>query len=206
MLHWTNEPDLLAILKRGDILTHPFNPPSVNFANLFGSDGKQEDKVLPQILELKERGIWIDGQAATTHHEWEISEKAVRQGWWPDSISTDLAQAAPTKPGSVPRPEFTGYRAEAVGVPLPMSHFLHLGLSLEQVIERVTATPAKMLSFPEKVGTLEAGAPADVSIFDLAEGTFEFRDGAGTPRVGRRQFVPVATIKAGIFVMKSDGA
>jgi dihydroorotase len=83
MLHWTNEPDLLAILRRGDILTHPFNPPSVNFANVFGSDGRQEDKVLPQILELKARGIWIDGQAATTHHQWEISEKAVRQGWWP---------------------------------------------------------------------------------------------------------------------------
>ena len=30
MLHWTVEPDLLALLKRGDILTHPFNPPSPN--------------------------------------------------------------------------------------------------------------------------------------------------------------------------------
>ncbi len=27
MLHWTHEPELLALLKAGDILTHPFNPP-----------------------------------------------------------------------------------------------------------------------------------------------------------------------------------
>jgi predicted amidohydrolase len=30
MMHWTNEPDLIALLKPGDILTHPYNPPSPN--------------------------------------------------------------------------------------------------------------------------------------------------------------------------------
>ena len=37
MMHWSIEPDLLAILKRGDILTHPFNPVSQNNANVFGA-------------------------------------------------------------------------------------------------------------------------------------------------------------------------
>ena len=204
MMHWSNEPDLLALLKRGDILTHPFNPPSKNSSNLFGGDGTQADKVLPQILELKDRGIWTDGQAATTHHEWEVSEKAAKQGWFPDSISTDLAQNAPGRPGQIEtRPGFVGYRSDAVGVPVPMSHFLHLGLTLEQVIERVTTTPAKMLNFPEKIGTLQPGVTADVSIFDLAQGNFEFRDGRGQTRVGRQQFVPVATVKSGVFVMKA---
>ena len=36
MMHWSNEPDLLAMLKRGDILTHPFTPPSPRMPNLFG--------------------------------------------------------------------------------------------------------------------------------------------------------------------------
>src|SRR5262245_14658194 len=61
MMHWSLEPDLLAILKKGDILAHPFNPPSQNSANLFGADGAQAEKVVPQILALKDRGIWTDG-------------------------------------------------------------------------------------------------------------------------------------------------
>ena len=93
MMHWSVEPELLAILKRGDILAHPFNPPSPNSSNLFGGDGPQADKVLPQILALKDRGIWVDVQLGTTHHSWDVSEKAMKQGWYPDSISTDISRA-----------------------------------------------------------------------------------------------------------------
>ena len=99
MMHWSIEPDLLAILKRGDILTHPFNPVSQNNANVFGSGTTQADQVLPQILELKDRGIYTDGQLGTTHHSWEVSEKAMRQGWFPDTISTDVAR----NPDGTPR-------------------------------------------------------------------------------------------------------
>ena len=92
MMHWSVEPDLLGMLKKGDILAHPFNPPSPNSSNLFGADGPQSDTVLPQILALKDRGIWTDGQLATTHHSWDISEKAMKLGWYPDSISTDISR------------------------------------------------------------------------------------------------------------------
>src|SRR5262249_33906954 len=82
MMHWSVEPELLAMLKRGDILAHPFNPPGANSSNLFGNEvGPQADKVMPVIVQLKERGIWTDGQLATTHHSWEVSEKAAKQGW-----------------------------------------------------------------------------------------------------------------------------
>ena len=59
MMHWTNEPELLAILKQGDILTHPFNIPTPNQSNLFGGE---PGKVLPQVLELKDRGIWTEAR------------------------------------------------------------------------------------------------------------------------------------------------
>ena len=58
MLHWTVEPDVLALLKKGDILAHPFNPPESNQANLFGSDKQQAEKILPQILA---RPRWLYG-------------------------------------------------------------------------------------------------------------------------------------------------
>ena len=188
MMHWSTEPELLAIMKRGDILTHPFNPPSENTSNIFGSEMTQADRVLPQILELRDRGIYTDGQLGTTHHQWDVSEKATSQGWFPDVISTDLAR----------QPDGT-----TASVLLPMSQFLHLGLSLEQVVERVTAAPSRMLNYPEKVGSLEPGSPADVAILKLEQGSFTFGDGSrpeAHTRVLRQQFVSVATVKSGVFV------
>ena len=69
MMHWSTEPDLLAITKAGDILTHPFNPPNANSSNVFGSQLTQADEVLPQIQALEDRGIFTDGQLGTTHHQ-----------------------------------------------------------------------------------------------------------------------------------------
>jgi dihydroorotase len=186
MLHWSVEPELLATLKRGDILTHPFNPPSQNSSNVFGNEvGPQADKVLPQILALKDRGIWTDGQLATTHHSWEVSEKAVKQGWFPDVISTDFSRAPDGSPASVL---------------VPMSEFLHLGMPLEQVIAGVTSTPAKVMNSPEKVGTLEPGVTADVAVLELAQGSFEFADQSKQSRTLKQQFVAAATVKGGIFL------
>ena len=185
MMHWSVEPDLLAMLKRGDVLAHPFNPPSPNSSNLFGADGPQADKVLPQILALKDRGIWTDGQLATTHHSWEVSEKALKQGWYPDSISTDISRAPDGGPASVL---------------VPMSEFLHLGLTLDQVIAGVTVNPAKIMNFPEKVGTLAPGVTADVAILELAQGNFEYADQTRQTRTLKQQFVPIATVKGGVFL------
>ena len=185
MLHWTVEPDLLNMLKRGDILAHPFNPPSPQQSNLFGADGPQADKVLPQILALKDRGIWTDGQLATTHHSWEVSEKAAKLGWFPDAISTDISRAPDGQPASVL---------------VPMTEFLHLGMPLDQVIAGVTSTPAKIFNFPEKVGTLEPGVTADVAVLELQQGSFEYADQARVPRTLKQQFVATATIKGGIFL------
>ena len=188
MMHWSTEPELLAIMKSGDILTHPFNPPSENSSNVFGSGMTRSDKVLPQILALTDRGIYTDGQLGTTHHQWEVSEKATSQGWFPDAISTDVSR----------NPDGT-----SASVLLPMSQFLHLGMSLEQVIEGVTTNPAKMLNYPEKVGSLEPGSTADVAILELEQGSFTFGDGSRPEvhtRVVRQQFVNVATVKSGVFV------
>jgi dihydroorotase len=186
MMHWSVEPELLAMLKRGDVLAHPFNPPSMNSSNLFGNEvGPQADKVLPAILALKDKGIWTDGQLATTHHSWEVSEKAAKQGWFPDVISTDISRTPDGQPASVL---------------VPMSEFLHLGMPLEKVIAGATATPAKVMNFPEKVGTLAVGTTADVAVLELQQGNFEYNDQTRQNRTLKQQFAAVATVKGGIFL------
>ena len=78
-----------------------------------------------------------------------------------------------------------------------MTQYLHLGLTVEQIIERVTLTPTKVFKFPEKHGTLEAGVTADVTVIDLQEGNFELIDQQNNKRTARRKFLPVATVHGG---------
>lgn len=193
MMHWSNEPEVLAMLKRGDIMAHPFNPPNPNTSNCFATQEEpMADKVLPQILALKDRGIFIDTQAASTHTRWDLVEKAVKEGWIPDSFSTDVAR--------LPGPE----RIPA-SVLAPMSAFLHFGLTVDQVIEHVTTIPAKMLPYPEKIGTLEPGVVADVAILEVSQNPYELRDQTqpSTPTLKLKQhFANVATVKGGAFVKK----
>ena len=179
--------ELLALLKRGDILTHPFNIPTPNQSNLFGG---APGKVLPQILELKDRGIWTESQAVNSHHLWVNSEAAFAQGWAPDLISTDMGAVTPQTPNGLM-------------LPWTMTQYLHLGLTIEQVIERVTLAPTKVFKFPEKHGTLETGVTADVTVIDLQEGNFELIDQQNNKRTAKRKIVPVATVHGGTL-MKID--
>lgn len=182
MMHWSNEPELLELLRAGDIVTHPFNPPRVG-PSLLDANGR----VLPQILKLRERGILMDF-AHGSHLKWAIAEQAAVEGWFPDTISTDIHRAHLAPNGAV------------IDLPTTMAKFLYLGLSLEQVIERVTIRPASALNFPERLGILKPGEIADVSVFEVVRGKVELRDTTGATRVGSQRLVPVATVKSGHLV------
>lgn len=184
MMHWSNEPDLIALLKRGDILTHPYNPPSPNTSNLVGGE---PGTILPVVLTLKDRGIWTDFSHGG-HLAWGVAEAAAKQGWFPDVISTDIHR------GHVP-PNGVVY-----DLPTTVSKFLYLGLSVDEAVEKVTAAPAKMFKFPERIGTLEPGSVADVTISEVRSGGFEFIDTRRERRVGHQKLVPTATVKSGTIV------
>jgi len=51
-----------------------------------------------------------------------------------------------------------------------MSKFLNMGFTLEQVVAMATINPAKVINRIPKLGTLQVGAPADVSLLEIAEG------------------------------------
>jgi dihydroorotase len=183
MLHWTTDRELLNLLKRGDILTHTFTIPTPRVDNLFGGP-TQAEKVLPQILELKDRGIFTEGQMVNSHHMFEVSEKAFAQGWIPDLLGTDMGAVGRDMPNGIL-------------LPWEMTQYLYLGLTVEQVIERVTLTPTKVFTFAEQIGTLQAGAMGDVTVIDLQQGQFQLFDQKGTMRTAKQRFVPVAAIHGG---------
>jgi dihydroorotase len=78
-----------------------------------------------------------------------------------------------------------------------LSKFLVLGLTLPQVVERATMNAARLFAFPQGLGTLRPGAEADLAVFSLEEGQFEFVDALGARREGHQRLAPVATVKSG---------
>lgn len=168
-------------LKKGDVITHSFHGRTQGILNDRG-------RVLPEVFKAVERGVNLDVGHGQGSFSWRVMEAAMKQDVLPGTISSDVHQF------NVGGPVFD--------LATTLSKFLHLGMKLEDVIERATLRPARLFRFPHSPGTLKAGAEADIAVFKLEEGDFEFRDSFadGRPpeaRVAHRKFIPVATVKAG---------
>src|SRR6185503_15821916 len=160
----------------GDIVTHVYAP--VN--GIFDGNGR----VLPQVLEARRRGVLFDfGNGRLEHFTWESVERGIQQRFLPDTISSDLTVAGRTD--------------RVFDFPTVLSKFLLLGLTLNQVIACATVNAARALAPFRHLGTLAVGAPADVAVFDLRDGEFEFVDNERAKRIGRQKLVPSAVIANG---------
>jgi dihydroorotase len=168
--------EILPILTRGDVITHSFH----------GREGGILDpagRVLPEVRAAVQRGVRLDIGHGRGSFAFDVAEKAMKQELLPGTISSDVHQF------NVNGPVFD--------LATTLSKFLHLGMTLDQVIERAATNPAKTFGFPEGLGTLREGAEADVAVFSLEEGDFELVDAQGQKRMARRKLAPVATVKAG---------
>jgi dihydroorotase len=168
---------LLALLKRGDIVTHIYAP---------APNGLIDDKgiLIPDVMMARRRGIHFDfGNGVNGHFDWPTVEKATKQGFFPDTFSTDWSTASKT----------TG----VVDFPNVMSKFLMFGMPLSQIIACATCNAAKIFPAFDDRGTLNVGAPADVAILELRDGNFEFVDNYKGTRSGKQRLFPTATLLNG---------
>jgi dihydroorotase len=170
-------PELLAVLKRGDIVTHIYSPPP---HGIFDESGR----LLPAVLDARRRGIWFDvGNGLNKHITWDVAERATKAGLWPDTISTDW----------VPM----GREDQIFNFGTVLSKFLLLGMPLTRVIACATANAARAMPAFKRLGTLAVGAPADVTVLELREGRFEFVDNEHTTRSASQKLVTVQVVKDG---------
>jgi dihydroorotase len=168
---------ILALLKRGDIVTHMYAP---------GINGILDDKgvLIPEVMAARRRGVVFDfGNGVADHFDWETVEKATRQGLWPDTFSTDWNTASKT--------------SGVVDLPNVMSKFIMFGMPLSQIIACATVNAARLFPCFDDRGTLNVGAPADVALLELREGTFDFLDNYKGTRSGRQRLFPAGTVLAG---------
>jgi len=170
-------PDILALLRPGDIVTHVYAPPPNGILDNNG-------RVLPQVREARRRGILFDiGNGRNGHITWEVAERALQQDFLPDTISSDLNGA--------------GLTDQVFDFPNVLSKFLMLGMPLDQVIARGTANSAKAIPGLKELGTLRKGAVADITILELASGNFEFVDNVNTTRTGKAKLFARAVFVGG---------
>jgi dihydroorotase len=61
-----------------------------------------------------------------------------------------------------------------------------------------TVNPARVINRLPKLGTLQPGAPGDVSILELVQGPVRFVDTRKNERDGKVHLRPVQTVAAGV--------
>lgn len=170
-------PEILKLLRAGDIVTHLYAPPP---------HGIQDDagRILPEVRAARRRGIRFDfGNGRTEHWTWAVAQSALAQGFPPDTISTDL--------------ESVGRHEQVFDLPTVMSKFLTLGMPLNQVIACVTSNAARTFREFHDYGSLRNGAAADITILELTKGTFEFVDNYKGSRTATQKLVTRAVLVAG---------
>jgi dihydroorotase len=122
----------------------------------------------------------------------------------PDVISTDLHQmsrhaSAVISNDAVASPviRLREGQSEPLDLPLCMSKFLALGLSLSNVVAATTERPASVLGAGNDLGTLRPGAKGDVGLFELVDGNFLYRDVFGGSHFGRQRLRNLQTFVGG---------
>ena len=160
---------ILPLLKRGDIVTHMYAPPPNSILD-------DQGRLIPDVSAARRRGIIFDfGNGVNGHFTWDMVERTTKQGFWPDTFSTDWSVTSKT----------TG----VVDFPNVMSKFLMFGMPLSQIIACATVNAARVFPAFDDRGTLNVGAPADVAIMELRGRLVRIR--RQLQRQAHRQTVPV---------------
>ena len=177
--------DQLDRMRPGDIITHSFEniterEPVVN----------KEGRLLPYVMEAKERGILFDVGHGGAGFWFNQAVPALEQGFWPDSFGTDLHRFS--------------MNAGMKDMLNLMSKYLNMGMPLKEVLLRGTWNPAKAIG-REDLGNLSIGAVADIAILGLRTGEFGFIDARNNRIEGDQKFEAELTIRAGKVVWDLNG-
>jgi dihydroorotase len=171
---------ILKKMRPGDIHTHVF---AQQFPIIL-PDGKLN----PIMAEARARGVIFDVGHGSGSFWFRNAVPAQKQGFIPDSMSTDLHAG-----------NFT-----VVSMNNVMSKFLAMGVPLDDIIRRSTVNPASEIRRPE-LGTLSVGKDADIAVLEVLKGRFGYIDcGVATMDANVRLSARM-TIRAGRILYDPTG-
>lgn len=175
--------ELLTVkLRPGDIYTHVYS----------GLRGEldRSGHANPALKLGRERGVIFDVGHGAGSFTWRVAVPIIQEGFWPDSISTDLHAA-----------DINTSVKDMLSV---MNKFLALGMPLDRLIRCSTWNPAREIR-QEQIGHLSVGAPADVAVLRLEQGDFGFMDVYGARLRGQKRLCCEMTLRNGKVVYELNG-
>ena len=153
-------------LREGDVLTHCFRP-------FPAAPARSDGRIREEILEARERGVIFDIGHGVGSFGFETAETMLNAGFLPDAISSDVHSLS--------------IKGPAYDQLVTLSKFLHLGMSITDIIAASTTGPARAIRRPD-LGTLSPGSIGDATILSIEKGEFIFTDSLGHTRSGEKKF------------------
>jgi len=179
MAHLDNPPparrDVLARLRKGDILTHCFRP----FPN---APARGDGRVREEVLEARARGVFFDIGHGGGSFGFKTTRAMLAAGFLPDAISSDVHTV------SIEGPAFD--------LLTTMSKFLCLGVDLPTVVRLSTQAPAAAIR-RDDLGTLKPGSVGEASVLELRQGHFDYVDCIGEILTGDRRLLAAGVVLDG---------
>jgi dihydroorotase len=173
---------VLKKMRPGDISTHMYKYD----VPMFDESGK----LLPYLAEARKRGVKFDLGHGLGNFNFPIVVPAVKQGWLPDAISTDLHTDSMIH--------------AAKSLTNLMSKMMAIGVPLEQVIKLTTWEPAQLMK-KDALGHLTPGVGADVAVLRLLRGDFGFIDIRNLRVRGTEKLECELTIRDGTVLWDLNG-
>lgn len=186
VVHTTNPPEpaehIAELLRPGDVYAHVYQGK--------GWTVIREQHVIPEFFAHQKRGVIFDAANGMNHFSLDVAQTCLAEGFLPDVISTDLTVKTVFKPGKV------------FSLPFIMSKYLALGMSLKEIVQRTTTTPARLLGAEKELGSLSAGTCADIAILRPIAHSTTFTDFAGQSIQGSQLLKTELTMRAGEVVFR----
>ncbi len=169
-------------LGRDDISTHCYR------ASVAWMD--ENNRVHGYLHRARERGVKFDVGHGAGSLVFRNAVPAIKAGFYPDSISTDLHTLS--------------MNIAMLDMPTTMSKFLVMGMPLKDVILRSTWNPAQMIRRPE-LGHLSVGAGADIAVLRVDTGEFHYIDSKSGRMRGTQRITCELTLRDGKVVWDWNG-
>ncbi len=167
---------LFETLRSGDVMTHCYHDKNCKLVD-------DRTEVCSIVRQKQREGVLLDVGHGSGSFAWRVARAMLDQGVVPDFLSSDLHTY------NVHGPVFD--------LATTLSKFLHLGMSVPEIIRRSTATCAAWLGMADEIGTLKPGACADITVLDIVDGEFPLMDSEGVTEIGRRSFEVRHCFRAG---------
>lgn len=185
LVHTTRSPvpmaDIADMLREGDILTHAFH----------GGEKNALEDDFQSLIRAQKRGVIIDaGLAGTSHVDFAIFREAIKRGFLPDVIGTDITK-------------LTAFiRGGRFGMTMCMNIAAALGMEEADILRAVTSAPAKALGKEKEWGWLKEGGCADITVLQKTNEPMDLIDKAGVHLHSDKGYRCLLTIADGEVVYR----